>query len=399
MRRLYLDRNLQYVFGVTLMAVLGVSSIIPALPDIMKGLNLSAVQIGLVISAFTLPGVLFSPLVGIMADRVGRKVVLVPSLFIFSGFGFACFFAHTMQQLLILRFLQGVGAAPLGVLYSTMIGDLYTGPERGQAMGYNASVLAMGTAGYPAVGGVLALLGWNYPFILPLLAVPLGLAILFFMKTPEPDKHGSLKDYFANAYRRMKTRETMALFATTLLTFIILYGPLITYLPILLNHRFKASPATIGLVFLAASGFTGLASFQLGKLTQRFGQRTLLSAAAVFYGLCMVFTPHAPTLALTIPPVICFGLAQGLNIPTVMTMLTTIAPMEQRGAFMAANGLLLRLAQTVAPMIMGGLYALGGMDAVYWGGFACAAAILVLARFYIVNIDHNAPKPPAETHR
>jgi MFS family permease len=387
MRKLYLDRNLQYVFGVTLMAVLGVSSIIPALPDIMKGLHLGPVQIGLVISAFTLPGVLFSPLVGIMADRMGRKVVLVPSLFVFSGFGFACFFARTMDQLLILRFFQGVGAAPLGVLYSTMIGDLYHGAERGQAMGYNASVLAMGTAGYPAVGGVLALLGWNYPFLLPLLAVPLGLAILLFMDTPEPKKSGSLKEYFAEALRRMKTREAMALFATTLLTFIILYGPLITYLPLLLSHRFSASPATIGLVFLAASGFTGLVSFQLGRLTQRFGQRTLLTAAAVFYGLCMLLTPHAPTLLATIPPVICFGLAQGLNIPTVMTMLTTIAPMEQRGAFMAANGLLLRLAQTVAPMIMGGLYALGGMNAVFWGGFVCAGAILILARFFIVNIS------------
>ncbi|MGE4422028.1 MAG: MFS transporter [Pseudodesulfovibrio sp.] len=398
MRRLYLDRNLQYVFGVTLMAVLGVSSIIPALPDIMKGLHLSPVQIGLVISAFTLPGVLFSPLVGIMADRMGRKVLLVPSLFVFSGFGFACFFARTMDQLLILRFFQGVGAAPLGVLYSTMIGDLYHGVERGQAMGYNASVLAMGTAGYPAIGGVLALLGWNYPFLLPLLAVPLGLAILFFMRTPEPKKSGSLKEYFSEALRRMKTREAMSLFATTLLTFVILYGPLITYLPILLSHRFSASPATIGLVFLAASGFTGLASFQLGRLTQRFGQKSLLSAAAVFYGLCMIFTPQAPSLLLTIPPVICFGLAQGLNIPTVMTMLTTIAPMEQRGAFMAANGLLLRLAQTVAPMLMGGLYALGGMNAVFWGGLACAVAILILARFYIVNINPT-PNRPDPAHR
>jgi MFS family permease len=101
---------------------------------------------------------------------------------------------------------------------------------------------------------------------------------------------------------------------------------------------------------------------------------------------------------LTIPPVICFGLAQGLNIPTVMTMLTTIAPMEQRGAFMAVNGLLLRLAQTVAPMIMGGLYALGGMDAVFWGGFACAVAILVLARRGIVNINPS-PNQPDATNR
>ncbi|WP_319471255.1 MFS transporter [uncultured Pseudodesulfovibrio sp.] len=385
MRRLYLDKNLQFVFGITLMAILGVSSIIPALPDIIEGLSISPVEIGLVISVFTLPGVLFSPLVGILADRVGRKVILVPALFMFGIFGFACFFAQTLEQLLVLRFLQGTGAAPLGVLYGTIIGDLYAGKERGQAMGYNASVLSMGTAVFPAIGGVMAMLGWHWPFVLPLLAIPLGLAISTRMDTPEPRTTGSLKEYFTDAFAMMKTRQVLALFGTTLLTFIVLYGPIVTYLPILLDTRYNASPVSIGMVFLIASGFTGIASFQLGRLAERFGQRSLLMAAAVFYGLSMLLMPHAPGLWHVIPPVICFGLAQGLNIPTIMTMLTTIAPMEQRGAFMAANGLLLRLAQTIAPLLMGGLYALFGMHGVFIGGFLCAVGILLLAVFHIQN--------------
>lgn len=368
------------------MAILGVSSIIPALPDIIEGLSISPVQIGLVISVFTLPGVLFSPLVGILADRVGRKVILIPSLFIFGIFGFACFFAQSLDQLLILRFLQGTGAAPLGVIYGTMIGDMYEGSERGQAMGYNASVLSMGTAIFPAFGGVLALLGWNWPFILPLLAIPLGIVITLKMKTPEPRTSGSLKAYFSEAFQRMKTREVLSLFATTLLTFIILYGPIVTYLPILLDKQYGASSARIGLIFLIASGFTGVASFQLGSLVHRFGQRFLLIASGILYGLAMLLTPQAPGVWHIIPPVMCFGLAQGLNIPTIMTMLTTIAPMEQRGAFMAANGLLLRLAQTIAPLLMGGLYALFGMHAVFLGGLVCAIAITLIAFFAIRDI-------------
>lgn len=385
MRRLYLDKNLQLLFGVTLMAILGVSSIIPALPDIMDGLAISPVQIGLVISVFTLPGILISPVVGVLADRVGRKVILIPSLFVFGGFGFACFFAQSFEQLLVLRFLQGFGAGPLGVLYATMIGDLYQGRELGQAMGYNSSVLSMGTAGFPAIGGVLALIGWNYPFILPLLAIPLGLAILKFLDTPEPTKSGSLKKYFSDAFTRMKTRQALSLFATTLLTFVILYGPIVTYMPILLDTRFNANPASIGMVFLLSSGFSGLASFQLGKLSTLLGNRTLLASASVLYGLSMVLLPNSPGMWEIVPPVICFGLAQGLNIPTIMTMLTSLAPMEQRGAFMAANGLILRLAQTLAPLLMGGIYALFGMTAVFVAGFICSLAILGLAIFFIKN--------------
>jgi len=66
-------------------------------------------------------------------------------------------------------------------------------------------------------------------------------------------------------------------------------------------------------------------------------------------------------------------------------MLTTIAPMEQRGAFMAANGLLLRLAQTIAPIMLGGIYALTGMTGVFTTGFICAAMIFLLALFFIEN--------------
>lgn len=386
-RKIYLDKNLQLVFGVTLMAILGVSSIIPALPDIMNGMDISPAKIGLLISVFTLPGVLVSPLVGILADRVGRKVILVPSLLTFGLFGFACFFAQTYDQLLVLRFFQGLGAGPLGVVYGTIIGDLYKGPERGQAMGYNASVLSMGTAVFPAIGGVLAMVGWNWPFVLPLLAIPLGLMISKFLDSPEPKQDGSLGKYFRDAFRLMRTKEALGLFATTLMTFTILYGPIVTYLPILLDKKFSASPAVIGFVFLVSSGFTGLASFQLGNLASRFGQRALLMAAAVLYAVSMLLLPHAPVIWLVVPSVMCFGLAQGLNIPTLMTMLTTIAPMEQRGAFMAANGLLLRLAQTVAPLLMGGVYHLYGMNAVFMGGMVCALCMLLMTYLTITNLE------------
>ncbi len=384
MSKLYLHKNLQFVFGVTLMAILGVSSIIPALPDIMHGLHMTPATIGMVVATFTLPGVLFSPLVGILADRTGRKKILVPSLFLFGIAGFSCFFARDIQTLLILRFVQGTGAAPLGVLYGTLIGDLYSGRERSTAMGYNASVLALGTAIFPAIGGGLAMLGWNWPFLLPLLAIPLGLAIMNGMHTPEPRNNGGFGAYMRETLRQMVTKRALVLFATTFLTFVILYGPIVTYLPLFLKQRFHSSPATIGSVFLISSFATALAAFRLGRLSETLGNKTLLASGAFFYALCMLGTPHMPGFWLTILPVSCFGIAQGLNIPTVMTMLTSLAPMEQRGAFMAANGMILRLSQTAAPVIMGGIYAWKGMEAVFIAGLLCAATIFLLA---IVGVE------------
>lgn len=163
------DRNLHIIFSVTLMAVMGVASLTPAFPKIIKELNISPRDIGLLITVFTVPGVFLTPILGVLADRFGRKRVLAPSLFLFALAGGACALTKDFPLLLLLRFLQGIGAAALPAINVALIGDLYTGRERDAAMGYNTSVLSLGVASYPALGGLLAAAGWQYPFTSPCL--------------------------------------------------------------------------------------------------------------------------------------------------------------------------------------------------------------------------------------
>jgi MFS transporter, ACDE family, multidrug resistance protein len=108
-----------------------------------------------------------TPVLGVLPDRYGRKKILVPALLLFGLAGGACAFARGFEALLILRFFQGMGAAALGTLNVTVIGDIYEGRERSAALGYNSSVLSFGTASYPAIGGLLATFGWFYPFAFP----------------------------------------------------------------------------------------------------------------------------------------------------------------------------------------------------------------------------------------
>jgi len=79
-RPVYLNKNLRIIFGVTLLSVLGVSSIIPMFPLIVKQLHLSVQSVGMLITVFTLPGVLLTPVLGVLADRFSRKKILVPAL-------------------------------------------------------------------------------------------------------------------------------------------------------------------------------------------------------------------------------------------------------------------------------------------------------------------------------
>ncbi len=188
-RKLYRETNLLIIFSITLMAVLGVASITLAFPMVAQELNIPTQDVGLLITIFTFPGVLLTPILGILADRWGRKTVLIPSLMLFGIAGGTCTFARDFNILLALSFFQGIGAASLASLNITLIGDLYSGRERATAMGYNASVLSVGTASYPALGGALAMLGWYYPFLLSLVAIPIGFIVLLFFEKSRAEEH------------------------------------------------------------------------------------------------------------------------------------------------------------------------------------------------------------------
>lgn len=111
------------IFSVTIIAVMGVASLTPAFPQMAKALHITKVQAGWLISAFALSGIFITPIAGFAADRWGRKKVLVPSLFVFALAGVVLFFLHDFKTMILLRLVQGIGAASLGSLNITLIGD------------------------------------------------------------------------------------------------------------------------------------------------------------------------------------------------------------------------------------------------------------------------------------
>ena len=377
------DKNMLVIFGITLSAVMGVSSIAPALPSIARELVISTEQIGLLITVFTLPGIFLTPVLGVLADRTGRKRILIPSLILFGISGVLCGFSTNFNQLLWLRFLQGTGAAALGTLNVTLIGDLFSGNRRATAMGYNGGVLSVGTASYPIVGGALALIGWNYPFFLSALAIPVGIYAIFALKTVPLEKGSNLTSYFGNIFNALKSWKVAGLFISIFLTFFILYGGYITFFPILLDSKFGISSFVIGVFLSSTSIITGITSLQLGRLTKRFAEQGLILTGSVLYFLIFLAIPLIDSLYLLLIPIAFFGIAQGLNIPSILNLLTSQVPSDFRAAFLSVNWMVIRCGQTLAPFLLGIVYVWGGVDGTfYMTSFAALLFIVVAAMLY-----------------
>jgi MFS family permease len=381
---LFRDVNLQMVFGVTLISVMGVASVAPLFPAIARDLGISPAQVSWLITAFTLPGVFLPPFLGVMTDRVGRKSVLVPSLFLFALAGAGCAFTRDFETLLLLRFLQGMGASSLSGMNVTLVGDLYKGNRRVDALGFNASVLSMGTAVYPALGGALGLLGWHVPFALPLLAIPVGLGALLILETPAlPASKPPLKAYLLQAARMAKDPRILGVFLASTSTFVILYGSFHTYLPILMAGRFRVSSLVIGLMASSMSLSNALLASQAGRLGRMYGERNVLRTSFILFALALVLIPLMPRLALLLLPTLVYGCAQGMNIPATQALLSDLAPEENRAVFMSLNGMVLRLGQTIGPLLMGWVFVTFGPEAPFYAGALLGVSLFAVLPFLI----------------
>lgn len=390
-RNVIADRNLQIILAVTFLSVMGVSGITPALPVIAEELNIPKESIGIIIAAFSIPSVLMAPIIGILSDRFGRKKFLVPALFLFGLAGGLCAFVPSLKGLLFLRFLQGLGASGLSTLNVTIIGDLYDGSQRTQALGYNASAIAIGLGLFPVIGGTLAMAGWNYPFALPFIAILVGMWALFSLKNPENRGSQSFVDYLSSSLTNLFKLRVLATFAAGLATFIILYGGFFTYFPILVEEKFGSSSMTIGIIMATMSAATVVTATQLSRIVKRFTEHQLVKRASVLYGFGLLAMPFVPETWMYIVPLAAFGAAHGVNLPCIQTLVAKFAPAENRAAFMSVNNMVFRLGQTVGPLIMGAAYGLWGINSVF---YACAVLCLALYLFAVIISSHSTSAGP-----
>lgn len=374
------------VFGVSLFSVMGVSSLVPILPLLVTIFSLEMHEVGLVITAFTLPGIFMGPLAGLAADRFGRKPVLVPALFVYGFFGTACAFAPNLEVLLLMRFLQGCGVSALGVLCVTLISDLFTGKERLEAMGYNSTVINLGATVAPVLGGFLAIISWKLPFLLSTFAMLLAVIVWRYLDTVVVRSTMGLKAYFSSLGHALCDVRMILIFSITLLNFVILYGCVLTYVPVLLQKGFGASPSLTGFFFAASSVASAAIAFNIGRISLRFNLYTLIGISAAAYTVSCLGFMFASGLWQSLASIVFFGMGLGMNGPCVMTLLSNSAKDENRASIMSINSMILYISMTISPLVTGMAYVYNGLPAVYAVGL-CAGLSMLLMTFFLRKTD------------
>jgi MFS family permease len=178
-----------------------------------------------------------------------------------------------------------------------------------------------------------------------------------------------------------KNRQFFGLFFSTVVTFILLMGSLVSFMPLLMGDAFQASTLTIGIILASMSATITIASLQLGRLARKFSESTLIIASFVFYAIALAIIPFIHSLWLLLIPTLIFGIGLGIGFPSIQTVLAELTPKEYLAAAMSLNGTFLGVGQTVGPMLMGFAFGSWGMSGVFYSGASLAITTILVFRF------------------
>jgi MFS family permease len=380
--KVYKDKNLYIITAIIMISLLGVLSIDPAIPSLAIALKVPHEQIGLIITAYLIPVVIGTPILGVLSDRIGkRKRILIPSLLIFAVGGALASTANSFSTLLQWRFIQGIGAASLESLAFAMIGDMYGGKMLAAAMGINASIIGITAAIYPLIGGILTGLSWRYPFLLSLLAIPIALLILTSLKLPKKETSGenhNLREYLTKTWSSLTNPQVIGLLIAVVSIFMMQFGACYTFLPILATESLGASPEIIGIILMVISLSLAFFAAQVGLVSKFFSERAILRISLLLYALALVITPLVNNVWMLIIPSVLFGAAEGIALPTIRTLLTMFSPEESRAGFMAVNATIQSVGQALGPLFASIAFGFWGIKGVFFAGVVFALVVALL---------------------
>jgi MFS family permease len=372
------QRGLVTAFATSMTVIMGVNLIYPVLPAMLQQLGVEPSAIGLVIAAYTVPAILFSPIAGVVADLHGRRPLLVGGLLLFGLAGVAAGMAPSFEWVLVFRALQGVGASALAPLTIVLIGDLVRGDEESAAQGMKVVLDRIATSLIPLLAGVLAVISWSLPFFLYALALLVALLALAWLPETRPATPTRLRAYVGNMGEIRRRPRLLFAFSAGALRFFLDYA-YFTYLPIYLALTRGTSTVTVGLLFICFAAGAIVTASQAGRLVRGREPTHLVLIGFVLSGVSVLIIPLLPNEALVGASLFVYGLGNGVISPLQKSVLTRNAPPDIRAGVIAFDRLGQQIAKSLGPAVAGALLLLADLSTVFWSLGALSLICVALA--------------------
>jgi predicted MFS family arabinose efflux permease len=370
---------LSIVYAASIALMMGVNFLQPALPALTEPFQVSDAQLSWMMTLFTAPAIVLSPIFGVIADLYGRRLLLAIGMIAFGIFGTAMAFAPNYGWLLFLRTLQGIGFSAVIPLTIVLIGDLLEGDNEISGQGLKVFLDRIGYLVFPPLGGLLAMIAWYWPFVFYILTIPVGIAAWLWMPETKGKSTGRTSAYLGDILRLARHPRLMIAFSAGFLRFFLDYG-FLTYFPLFLVRTHGISTATAGLLYVFFSIGAMITSSQAGRIAAGRDKANILFLAFVVSGAVVVAVPFVPGVWLVGGALFFYGLANGVISPMQKSLLTQNAPAELRGGIVSFDRLIQQVSKTTSTSIVGLLLVSAELPTIFWMlGILSFASVALMA--------------------
>ena len=355
-----------FVFAVAVMDVLAMGIIIPVLPQLVKQFNhgntaAAAQYFGAFGVTYGVMQFFFSPILGALSDRFGRRPVLLISIF---GLGFDYFLmalSPTIGWLFLGRTISGVTAATFSTA-NAYVADVTAPDKRAKSFGLMGAAFGIGFTIGPTLGGLLGSIDLRLPFyVAGGLALINGLYGLFVLPESLPrDRRAPFVLAKANplgSFELLRSHRELLGLAAIVFLYFLAHQVLQSTFALYTNYRYGWGPFPLGLNLLGVGvGNILVQSFVVGPFVARFGERgalyTGLAAGAIGF---VIYATATTTLQFWLGlPIFAF---MGLTQPGYQGLMTRrVGPTEQ-GRLQGANSGMMALASIIGPVLFTQVFA------------------------------------------
>lgn len=364
----------------------GFGLVIPLLPFWAEHLGAGPVGVGLILTIYALAQFVFTPILGSLSDRYGRRPIIIASLCIEAlSFAFTAL-AGTFPLLLAARFIGGLGASNIGSAQA-VVSDVTPPEDRTKGMGLIGAAIGLGFVVGPALGGGLAALGTTVPFWVAMgIAILNMLLVLRFLPETRTKReanaatattnHNELYLLFAG-WRQALKYPAIARMVTVNLLFTIAFTAMEAIFPLFTQHAFGWNAVQNGYVFTYVGIIIVIMQGGLvGQLVKGFGEKRLMIAGLLLLALGLALLPWSTQIALLFVALGILSVGDGAINPTISTLLSFAGPAEAQGETLGFAQGMAGLGRIIGPLAAGSLFALGGPGAPFLIG---AGLVLVAA--------------------
>jgi DHA1 family tetracycline resistance protein-like MFS transporter len=365
----------------TFIDMIGFGMIIPVLPFHPETVGAGALALGILIGSFSLMQFIFSPLLGRLSDKVGRRPVILISI-LSSVISFILFaLANSFTLLLVSRLTAGM--ATEASVAQAYISDITTEHDRAKGMGKVGAANGAGFIVGPAIGGILSVHGLSTLGFAAAALTGINLFFAFFF-LPESngrfgqDIHTSSEGYWHRLGSALKKPLIGAVF---LILFIITFA-------------FSAVPVILPLLGIAFFGFgelemsyffmyVGLIQIVLqgiliGRLNARWGEENLLVFGSLLMAVGMFFMPLYPSLVVFFGSITLISSGIGILNTVLPSFLSKRTPSDEQGGMLGVAQSVGSIARIPGPLFGGFVSQFAGLNVAFF-----ISAALVLICFFV----------------